>query len=83
MMSIWGNVKVYDSLDHVWTTTSRGPQYYTAKGFTDSLNTVLSGEGAINWNMAFHPYCSPELDPRFWNGAVYGLTHDCSTTPTI
>ena len=83
MMSIWGNVKVYDSLDHVWTTTSRGPQYYTAKGFTDSLNTVLSGEGAINWNMAFHPYCSPELDPRFWNGAVYGLTHDGSTTPTI
>lgn len=82
MSGIWKNVRVYNSLDHVWTT-NRGSRYYTAKDITDQLNKILKDEGDIDWHMAFHPYCSPEQDPRFWRGGSYGLNHDGNTTPTI
>ena len=70
--SYWSGAEIYDSLDHVWNTTSRGSSYYTSKSFQDTFNNVLAGEGAINWGLAFHPYCVPEQDPRVWqsNAAV-------------
>ena len=82
MKRVWGNVRVYDSLDNVWNVTSRGSAYYTARNFQDSFNTILSGEGAINWGLAFHPYCAPELDPRIWAHPTYA-TSDGRTTPRI
>ncbi|MBQ0059476.1 MAG: RICIN domain-containing protein, partial [Lachnospiraceae bacterium] len=83
MKSIWSNVEVYDSLDHVWNTTSRGARYYTARDFQDTFATQLKEEGDISWGLAFHPYCSPEQDPRFWNSPNYGLTQNATNTPTV
>ena len=82
MKSVWSNVRVYDSLDNVWTVTSRGSRYYTAKGFQDEFAKVIKGEGDIKWGLAFHPYCAPELDPRIWLYPQFA-TNDGATTPRI
>lgn len=81
MKSIWSNVQVYDSLDNVWNV-DRGNNYYRAKLFQDDFNSILNGEGAINWGLAFHPYCAPEQDPRFWLYPSYA-TEDAATTSRI
>jgi hypothetical protein len=78
MKSVWNNVRVYTSLDHVWNTTSRGSSYYTAKDILDGVNSMLSSEGTISWDLAFHPYCAPEQDSRFWNRTA-AVTDDSST----
>ena len=62
----WGSARVYISLDHVWTYQRSG-YTYKAKDILDDVHSILSGEGPVNWNLAFHPYCAPELDPRIWN----------------
>jgi hypothetical protein len=77
MKSVWSNVRVYTSLDHVWNTGSRGSSYYTAMDVLSQLDNILKGEGFISWDLAFHPYCVPEQDCRIWNRE--GLTDDAST----
>ncbi len=64
--STWGKARVFLSLDHVWTY-DRGSGYFKARDILFDVHTILTGEGALNWDLAFHPYCSPEQDPRIWN----------------
>ncbi|MDO4479137.1 MAG: DUF5722 domain-containing protein [Lachnospiraceae bacterium] len=81
MRSIWSNVRVYDSLDHNWRVKAVN-NYYLAKTFQDRFASILKEEGDIEWHLAFHPYCSPEQDPRIWVETTY-VTHDINTTIQI
>ena len=81
MKSIWSNVRVYTSLDNVWNV-DRSSNTYRARLILDNFNSILNGEGSINWSLAFHPYCAPELDARYWLYPEYA-TSDGATTQRI
>ena len=69
--SIYANMRVYLSFDHFWTDSNFGGnaplKYYGTKPVLEVLNTVLSSEGQVPWNIAFHPYPQDLNFPDFWN----------------
>ena len=38
---------------------------------TADFHKDLAGEGAVHWDLAMHPYPSPEMDCRFWNRTAF------------
>ena len=71
--SKWKNARTYISLDHNWniSTDVTYPGLYLMEDFQKDL----AAEGAVHWDMAMHPYPSPEMDCRFWRGSYY-VTND-------
>lgn len=75
--SRWRNARTYISLDHNWgfeNTEQWTSAYKTYPGLslTQDFNKDLQRQGAIHWDMAMHPYPSPEQDCKVWvrNSAV-------------
>ena len=69
--SKWKNARTYLSLDHNWNLWFDVSGTYQGMKLTADFDKDLKGEGAIHWDMAMHPYPSPETDCRFWNRTVY------------
>ncbi len=69
--SRWRYARTYISLDHNWgfpNTTEWTTNYRTYPGLylTQDFNKDLKNQGAIHWDMAMHPYPSPEQDCKIW-----------------
>ena len=69
--SRWRYARTYISLDHNWgfpNTTEWTTNYKTYPGLylTQDFNKDLKNQGGIHWDMAMHPYPSPEQDCKVW-----------------
>ena len=69
--SRWRYARTYISLDHNWgfpNTAEWTTNYRTYPGLylTQDFNKDLKNQGAIHWDMAMHPYPSPEQDCKIW-----------------
>ena len=69
--SRWRNARTYISLDHNWgfpNTTEWTTNYRTYPGLylTQDFDKDLKNQGGIHWDMAMHPYPSPEQDCKVW-----------------
>ena len=69
--SRWKNARTYISLDHNWgfpNTSEWTKTYKTYPGLylTQDFNKDLKNQGGIHWDMAMHPYPSPEQDCKIW-----------------
>lgn len=69
--SKWQNARTYLSLDHNWNLSFRLNGTYPGIQLTEDFDRDLRGEGAVHWDMAMHPYPSPEMDCRFWKRSFY------------
>ena len=67
--SRWSNARTYISLDHNWNLSWNVAGTYNGMQLTADFNTDLKRQGLCHWDMAMHPYPSPEQDCRFWNRA--------------
>ncbi|HAE45713.1 MAG TPA: hypothetical protein DCG37_09005 [Lachnospiraceae bacterium] len=67
--SRWKNARTYISLDHNWNLSWTLSGSYSGMKLTSDFNTDLRRQGLIHWDMAMHPYPSPEQDCRIWNRA--------------
>lgn len=75
--SRYANARTYLSFDHNWNISRQGT--YPVKGLLDDIQRQFAKEGKIHWDLALHPYPSPELDPRTWVRS--SLVKDSSDTP--
>ena len=69
--SKWKNARTYLSLDHNWNLGFEVRGSYQGMALTADFDKDLAGEGAVHWDMAMHPYPSPEMDCRFWRLSAY------------
>ncbi len=75
--SQYKNARVYISLDHNWNLSFKLPGSYNAGKFLASVAKKLRATGDIHFDLALHPYPSPEQDPRFWiRGPLVSDTSD-------
>ena len=65
--SRWKNARTYICFDHNWNLSFDLAGSYRGKAMLASINTYLKKHGAVHWDLALHPYPSPEQDARFWN----------------
>ncbi|MCQ2429533.1 MAG: DUF5722 domain-containing protein, partial [Clostridia bacterium] len=69
--SVYANMRIYLSFDHFWTDSNFGGnaplKYYGTRPVLETLNAVLTSEGQVPWNIAFHPYPQDLNFPDFWN----------------
>ena len=65
--SRWSNARCYISLDHNWNVGWHMNTTYQGMALVDAFNSDLSHQGRVHWDMAMHPYPSPEQDCRIWN----------------
>lgn len=64
--SQYRNARVYISLDHNWNLSFDLEGSYNAGSFLKAVAKKFSETGDIHFDLALHPYPSPEQDPRFW-----------------
>ena len=69
--SRWSNARCYISLDHNWNFTGTRAQtmsnrWYQGMTLLQNFNRDLTRQGKVHWDIAMHPYPSPEQDCRFW-----------------
>ena len=73
--SRWANARTYICFDHNWNLSFELDGSYRAKSMLASFDSYLKKHGAVHYDLALHPYPSPEQDPRFWNrGRLVGET---------
>ena len=65
--SRYANARTYLSFDHNWNLSFDLGYSYNAKTVLASIAAQLKKEGNIHFDVALHPYPSPEQDPRVWN----------------
>ena len=65
--SRWRNARTYISLDHNWNLSWNVAGTYNGMALTSDFNNDLKRQGLVHWDMAMHPYPSPEQDCRIWN----------------
>lgn len=79
--SIYSNARVYISLNHLWNTENVAGTF-PARKMLDTFVRMLSSQGIIPWNLAYHPYSSPLTEPKFWENTNQQLTA-ALTSPVI
>ncbi len=68
--SVYGNMRIYISLDHFWTGVNfdKNPmRYYPSRLILDNVNREFTAEGQVPWNVAHHPYPENLEHADFWN----------------
>lgn len=65
--SRWKNARTYICFDHNWNLSFDLAGSYRGKTMLASVDKYLKKHGGIHWDLALHPYPSPEQDARFWN----------------
>lgn len=78
---VYANARVYISLDHLWNTTWVSGTF-AARNMLDTFAKKLKSNGAIPWNLAFHPYNSPLTEPNFWQNSSWAVSESL-TTPAV
>lgn len=59
------NANVYTCIDHQWAR-AEASYYISGKEFLTKLNSIIKGEGNVDWRVAIHPYNAPLYAPRAW-----------------
>lgn len=65
--SRWSNARTYICFDHNWNLSFKLSGSYNAKKLLSSFSSYIKKHGKVHFDVALHPYPSPEQDPRFWN----------------
>lgn len=63
--STYSNARVYVSLDYFWNKNAYN--LYTGKDILNTMQTIVSQEGAMDYNIAYHPYPNPLTEAVFWD----------------
>ena len=79
--SRWSNARCYISLDHNWNIPWHMATTYKGMDLVADFNRDLTYQGRVHWDMAMHPYPSPEQDTRIWNRV--DLVKDSGTTGQV
>ncbi len=70
------NARVFYSIDENWNDPTADRLHYSGKALMDEVNRQIRDGGNLYWNMAYHPYPYPMVEPEFWDdhttGAVTG-----------
>ncbi len=78
--SVYANARVYISLDCVWNMKRKNA--FTARDTLTRVVKYINADGAINWNLAYHPYNMPLTDPYAWKTSS-SLASAALTSPVI
>ena len=61
------NARVFFSIDENWNDPTADNLHYSGKALMDEVNRQIREGGNIYWNMAYHPYPYPMVEPEFWD----------------
>lgn len=83
--SMNANARIYVSMDQQWDRNIKNNSNYDVKDMLETLNTIVSAEGNIDWGLAHHPYAYPLENTTFWNssGKIRKLVLDSETTSIV
>ena len=70
--------RVFFSTDYNWLHEADGRLKYNAKDVLDTFNSMVVPGGPMDWELAYHPYSIPMVEPEFWNDAETGLIKNLS-----
>ena len=75
--------RVFFSTDYNWLHEADGRLKYNAKDVLDTFNSMVVPGGPMDWELAYHPYSIPMVDPEFWNDAETGLIKNNASSPVV
>ena len=73
--------RVFFSTDYNWLHEADGRLKYNAKDVLDTFNSMVVPGGPMDWELAYHPYSIPMVEPEFWNDAETGLIKNDASSP--
>lgn len=77
------NDRVYFSLDYYWYAMNDDKLRYRGRDFLDAFQKLADEEGALDWNLAWHPYPDPLTEPEFWDDEASGMVTQTYETPVM
>lgn len=75
--------RVFFSTDYNWLHEADGRLKYNAKDVLDTFNSMVVPGGPMDWELAYHPYSIPMVEPEFWNDAETGLIKNNASSPVV
>lgn len=75
--------RVFFSTDYNWLHEADGRLKYNAKDVLDTFNSMVVPGGPMDWELAYHPYSIPMVEPEFWNDAETGLIKNDASSPVV
>lgn len=75
--------RVFFSTDYNWLHEADGRLKYNAKDVLDTFNSMVLPGGPMDWELAYHPYSIPMVEPEFWNDAETGLIKNDASSPVV
>lgn len=75
--------RVFFSTDYNWLHEADGRLKYNAKEVLDTFNSMVVPGGPMDWELAYHPYSIPMVEPEFWNDAETGLIKNNASSPVV
>lgn len=78
--SINSSDRLYFSTDFNWTDPEASQVRYGARDVIDAFGAVVKAGGDISWNLSYHPYPDPLVEPEFWNDGENGRAVDSVDT---
>ena len=75
--------RVFFSTDYNWLHEADGRLKYNAKDVLDTFNSMVVPGGSMDWELAYHPYSIPMVEPEFWNDAETGLIKNDASSPVV
>ena len=74
---------MFFSTDYNWLHEADGRLKYNAKDVLDTFNSMVVPGGPMDWELAYHPYSIPMVEPEFWNDAETGLIKNNASSPVV
>lgn len=75
--------RVFFSTDYNWMHDADGQLKYNARDVIDTFNNKMIPGGQIDWELAYHPYSIPMVEPEFWNDGETGLIKYDASSPVV
>ena len=75
--------RVFFSTDYNWLHEADGRLKYNAKDVLDTFNSMVVPGGPMDWELAYHPYSIPMVEPELWNDAETGLIKNNASSPVV
>lgn len=75
--------RVLFSTDYNWLHDADGQLKYNARDVIDTFNNKMIPGGQIDWELAYHPYSIPMVEPEFWNDGETGLIKYDASSPVV
>lgn len=78
------NARVFFSIDENWNDPNADEKLkYSGKKILDAVNAAILRGGNISWNLAYHPYPYPMVEPEFWDDHSTGAIVQNESTQII